>query len=221
MEFSLRDSAGALLVFPLNPERVSTKTGARMVTIETIALGEVRFPRGTQPSVVEWEGRFPGAARRNLPFVSVRWRSPAELVDQLARWRNANARLRLLITETPLNMDVFIESFDHDWGGGHGDCTYSIRLVQARDLIVYTVAEAQAAARVSAGGQGTARPAPPPPKTYTVKPGDSLIKIARFVYGDSSRWRSIYEANKSIIGPDPNLIRPGQVLRIPGGQGAA
>jgi len=28
-------------------------------------------------------------------------------------------------------------------------------------------------------------------------------------------WRPLYEANRGVIGPDPNLIRPGQVLNIP------
>ena len=49
-------------------------------------------------------------------------------------------------------------------------------------------------------------------KTYTVVKGDNLTKIAR-KYGTT--WQKIYEANKSLIGKDPNLIYPGQVLTIP------
>ncbi len=51
-------------------------------------------------------------------------------------------------------------------------------------------------------------------RTYTVKSGDSLSKIAQQVYGDAKRWTEIYEANKSQI-KDPNVIQPGQELRIP------
>jgi nucleoid-associated protein YgaU len=49
---------------------------------------------------------------------------------------------------------------------------------------------------------------------YTVKPGDSLSKIAKSHYGDAMKYPVIFEANKEII-KDPNLIYPGQVLRIP------
>jgi nucleoid-associated protein YgaU len=51
-------------------------------------------------------------------------------------------------------------------------------------------------------------------QSYTVVKGDSLSKIAKRVYGKASRWRDIYELNKDNI-KDPDLIYPGQVLRLP------
>jgi hypothetical protein len=54
---------------------------------------------------------------------------------------------------------------------------------------------------------------------YIVKPGDWLVRIAELdtVYGDWTRWRFIYQANKSIMpNPDnPDLIFPGMRLIIP------
>ena len=58
------------------------------------------------------------------------------------------------------------------------------------------------------------KPEPQPEGTYTVVPGDNLSKIARNHYGDSSKWRVIYEANRNLIS-NPNQIWPGQVLVIP------
>ena len=49
---------------------------------------------------------------------------------------------------------------------------------------------------------------------YEVKKGDSLSKIAKEHYGDAMKYNSIFEANKPML-KDPNLIYPGQVLRIP------
>lgn len=46
---------------------------------------------------------------------------------------------------------------------------------------------------------------------YTVKAGDTLAKIAK-AHGAS--WKSVYEANKSVIGGNPNLILPGQKLNV-------
>lgn len=52
-------------------------------------------------------------------------------------------------------------------------------------------------------------------KSYTVKKGDCLYAIARKFYGSGSNWKKIYEANKKKIGNNPNLIYPGQKLKIP------
>ncbi|HEX8187746.1 MAG TPA: LysM peptidoglycan-binding domain-containing protein [Pyrinomonadaceae bacterium] len=49
-------------------------------------------------------------------------------------------------------------------------------------------------------------------ETYTVKGGDSLSKIGQH---HGVAWREIYEANKDVIGDDPDKIIPGQKLRIP------
>ena len=58
-----------------------------------------------------------------------------------------------------------------------------------------------------------ARRAPARPRSYTVRPGDTLSGIASGL--GMSDWRPLYEANRSVIGPDPDLIRPGQVLTVP------
>jgi nucleoid-associated protein YgaU len=52
-------------------------------------------------------------------------------------------------------------------------------------------------------------------RTYTVKAGDSLSKIAKALYGDAAQWKKIYEANRETIGSNPDRIKPGQVLTIP------
>lgn len=52
-------------------------------------------------------------------------------------------------------------------------------------------------------------------RTYTVKGNDSLWKIAQRFYDDGREWQRIYDANVSVIGPDPDLIQPGQELTIP------
>jgi len=49
---------------------------------------------------------------------------------------------------------------------------------------------------------------------YTVVKGDSLSKIAKAHYGDAMKFPVIFEANKPML-TSPDLIYPGQVLRLP------
>jgi nucleoid-associated protein YgaU len=67
------------------------------------------------------------------------------------------------------------------------------------------------------GGSSSAAAAPEArnaPRTYEVKRGDNLSKIAKHVYGDAGKWKKIFEANSDTL-KDPDKIYPGQVLIIP------
>ncbi len=68
----------------------------------------------------------------------------------------------------------------------------------------------------------TPRPAPAPVapssgKTYTVQKGDTFMKIARSIYRDPAKWRTLYERNRAKL-PDPakpDSLRPGTVIEVP------
>jgi nucleoid-associated protein YgaU len=49
---------------------------------------------------------------------------------------------------------------------------------------------------------------------YTVKSGDTLSKIAKYVYSDANKYPKIFEANKDQIS-NPDLIKVGQRLKLP------
>lgn len=57
-------------------------------------------------------------------------------------------------------------------------------------------------------------PAAPEAVFYEVKSGDTLGKIAKAHYGDPMKYMQIFEANQPML-KDPNMIYPGQMLRIP------
>ena len=63
---------------------------------------------------------------------------------------------------------------------------------------------------------GTNVPVGPYQETVRVVQGDTLGDIADRYLGDEARWRELYELNRTIIGGNPDLIIPGQELRLPG-----
>jgi nucleoid-associated protein YgaU len=50
---------------------------------------------------------------------------------------------------------------------------------------------------------------------HVVVAGDSLTKLAEKYYGDQKMYMILYEANKEVIGDDPNLIKVGMELVVP------
>jgi nucleoid-associated protein YgaU len=83
---------------------------------------------------------------------------------------------------------------------------------ETREKVVLAVGNTTGIARVDDRIAVT----PPKPTTvyYTVVSGDTLGGIAKTHYGNASKYPAIFEANKPML-TDPNLIYPGQVLRIP------
>jgi LysM repeat protein len=118
----------------------------------------------------------------------------------------------------------------YGWSGGQWDSRAAIH--QDHNDITCGGASCDHNTRVGAtylAGNHSTAPAPPPPapkppaptppppstaKTYTVQSGDSLSGIAaKFGIHD---WHTLYNANVHVIGSNPNLIRAGEVLTIPG-----
>jgi LysM repeat protein len=56
--------------------------------------------------------------------------------------------------------------------------------------------------------------------TWTVLPGDTLSAIASGLRVPGG-WQALYAANRRAVGSDPNLIRPGTILSLPGTSGSA
>ncbi len=85
-------------------------------------------------------------------------------------------------------------------------------------LLQQKLAAAEAEIQAIRQGKPSAQPAGPAasslPRAYVVQPGDTLIRIALKVYGDGSKARGIFEANRSRL-KSVNALQVGQALVIP------
>jgi len=139
----------------------------------------------------------------------------------IERWQRSGLPVRFIVTGTPINMAVTIRNFEYEERGGEPEDVYYT--LDLKEYIFLSVAK-KGDNTVSGGSvsvtmpklNAAARPSSRQvPKSYTVKSGDSLWKIAARVYGNGDDWRKIYAQNKKVIGANPNLIKPGQKLVIP------
>jgi len=117
---------------------------------------------------------------------------------------------KLLRHVTALGLDVtdLKISFDDGVATIHGQAPDQA----TREKVVLAVGNTEGVARVD--DRMTVGAPQPEARLYTVKPGDSLSKIAKEHYGDPMKYPVIFEANKPML-QDPDRIYPGQVLRIP------
>ncbi|MDE6909068.1 MAG: LysM peptidoglycan-binding domain-containing protein [Lachnospiraceae bacterium] len=123
---------------------------------------------------------------------------------------------RLFDTNMKVSMEDYKIIEDADEGF---DIVVQIKLKQWRDygtkLVSIRFDTQRAQASVETERETTNAPDQNTPQTYTVVKGDCLWTIAKKFYGNGSKYTVIYDANRSVIGGNPNLIYPGQVLNIP------
>ena len=215
---------GTRIALPLPPEAVKCKSDSKFITYNIISVGEVKLPNGEKLVRFSWSGRLPGASMRHMRMVSASdWRSPKEIQGIFSMWRRYGKKLRLLVTGTTINHDVYLDSYTVD-NSKLDTVEYSISFSVAKDILVYTTTELNienttqkttTATTNERAASAEAAAATPQKTTYTVKAGDTLWGIAKKFLGNGSRYPEIYELNKAIIGPDPNLIYAGQVYTIP------
>lgn len=205
------------IAIPVLPEQLRVTSPGKNETTTVLNLGEVLILRKKGLRTVAWDSFFPA---NNAPYVTGRITDPVEIVQAIQKARDKENPLRFLITGTDLdiNFRMGVETFDYEERSGElGDFYYSIKLSEWKDcsprrIILPTdpakPAQAQEPAR-------TGKPESTTSKTHTVKSGDCLWNIAKMFYGKGSDYTKIYNANKGVIGSNPNLIYAGQVLTIP------
>ncbi|WP_171681391.1 LysM peptidoglycan-binding domain-containing protein [Paenibacillus planticolens] len=214
------------LQLPVNPERISVTTTRGYEDIEVTQLGEYTvignaklrefsfssfFPREYNPSYCEYAGFLP----------------PWEIVRKIERWMNTGRPIRFTLTGqiydesffAVINEAVTIRSFNYyEVAGSPGDIYFDMSMkeyvfIEFRRLKQTTDASGDIEVTQDALRPDTSAKV----ANYTVVNGDSLFKIAArsSVYDNGDKWRDIYDANKSLIGPNPNSISTGMVLVIP------
>lgn len=197
---------GSSLILPVLPEsyEIGCEWGNQTVTVN--AIGEVNLLGLGKLETISWSCFFPN---QEETYTKRGIMSPKECISLLKAMQAAGPLDLHLLDVTA--MHVTIEGFSFSEKDGTGDIYYSISLKR----YIYINKEG-VVNRAILNGQGRSMPDTPRDggATYTVKTGDSLFTIARRQL-NTSDWTPLYTANRDTIGPNPALITPGMVLRMP------
>ena len=201
---------------PVLPAKLNVSSPGKNERGSVLELGEVLLLRKKGLRILSWESFFPVS---KAPYTVGQIRDPVSIVQAIQKARDQKSPVRFLITGTDLdcNLRMGIDSFEYEERSGElGDLYYTIKLYEWKDISPKRIVLPEKKEE-PAKTQEPERPGKPEQtsKTYTVKPGDCLWNIAKAIYGKGSDYTKIYNANKGVIGSNPNLIYAGQVFTIP------
>jgi nucleoid-associated protein YgaU len=82
-------------------------------------------------------------------------------------------------------------------------------------VVARSVPASPSPAARSTPAPGEPTPVPAVAAEYIVQEGDTMRGVAEKVYGDANLWPRIYDANRDLIGANPDAVQVGMHLRIP------
>lgn len=199
------------ILLPVNPEKFQISDGSNNDTVNIVGLGEITVIQGRPELEFSFSSFFPAARYPGIRVSTIT--PPLQLVNTIMTWKRSGIPIHFICTGVGVSLYCTIEKFTpYEVGGDVGTWQYRITLKEYRTVAIRKITIGKKVAKVKKKGKARANNKKQP-TTYTVKSGDCLITIAKKC--GVSDWHTIYNANKSVIGGNPNLIYPGQKLTIP------
>lgn len=201
------EAAGVELVLPVTPKSYSWENGINIETVNIDGLGDLALPGRKALDTRPIDCFFPAHSYDfNEPDTVL---NPFVYVEQIEKWTQGRTPLRYIVSGTPVNASVLIQSLKYGEEDGTNNIygVITLRQYQAPEVLRAETRHPEAAR--SADTQAAKE------RTYTVQAGDTLSGIARKFYGDAGKYPGLAAANGI---KNPNLIHPGQVLTIPEGK---
>lgn len=217
-EFWLKNEVtGVEMLLPVTPEGYEINYGMEIETVRATNVGDVNICGRRKPQSIKIVGFF---TVQDYDFRQAGGVFPTHVmayVNLIRSWITAKDIVRLIIAEQTgarVNERFYIEDLTiREKKEDNGDIPFSINLRQYTPLQEEQPKGKKVATNAKRADTPPKKPAAQ--KTYTVKKGDCLYNISRQFYGNPNQWQKIYQANKNIIGGNPNLIYPGQTFTIP------
>lgn len=208
------DGESQKLRFPVLPELFRVTNGSMNKSVDISGLGEIIIKQDRPADGIEFESFFPAASFPGIQVSSIT--SPQTLKDTILSFKNSDKPSHFIIAGTNVNIFCTIEDFPcEERGGDVGTIYYSLKLKEYREVSARQIKVDVTTRKASLPAQTQTRTDNRvQQQTYTVASGDCLYNIAKNCLGSGSRYTEIYNLNKDKI-KSPNLIYPGQVLKLP------
>lgn len=216
-------------LLPVTPKKMAIGISNQNTTVNLINEGEVNILKMAGLTEIEFECEIPQVKHPYAVYTnSSGFRVASYFLDYFEKLKTSRQPFQFIVCRrTPngkslfnTNIKVSLEDYKLTEDAGEGfDIKVKIKLKQWRDYGTKMVKVSLTAVKPKAAPEpqraATNSPAPAASQSYTVVKGDCLWNIAKKFYGNGSKYTVIYNANKGVIGGNPNLIYPGQVFTIP------
>lgn len=205
---------------PIVQDNIEIKEGRDSTDINILNGKTITVQGNNRLTEISYSSFFPKNHTTLCDVSSIK--APTKYVSMIKAILNGDNYVRVNIPKKKINIMCQITDFDYK-PKANGDIDYSIQLKefnkpQDNSFVYVPPTTSDVIDTTATAFSGTLNGDVREVKivnatTYTVKTGDCLVDIARLY---NMQWIDLYNDNKDVIGNDPNLIYPGQVLKVRG-----
>ena len=206
------------VLFPVTPSKLSLKITNQNKTVNLINEGEVNYIKAPGLTDITIDDlllpliqKYPFAMYEKNEFHSADW-----YLKKLEKWKTNKKPVTFIMSRTSpdgkkllfdTNMSVTIEDYEiiEDASSLGMDIKVKLSMKQYKEwgskklVIKKSKKSSSSKKKKTSTKKTTTRKTKKPAKTYTVKSGDCLWNIAKKQLGNATRWKEIYNLNKSVI----------------------
>lgn len=121
------------LTLPVTPTKYTVQTEQDNKLVNILDFGEAQLFGNPKLKRLSFGMFFP-ATVHNYPFVVGDHKEPSECVAMIEKWKESRQPVRVIITDTPVNLMMAIKTFEYNERDGSHDIYYKISLIEWKDL---------------------------------------------------------------------------------------
>lgn len=176
---------------PVTPRNYEIKTAQNNETIDILDFGEAMLFGNAKLKRLSFSGFFPHP-KHNYPFIVGDVKTPIECVELLIKWKEAKKPIRVIITDSPVNLMMGLREFTYREQDGTRDIYYKLSFVEYKELNTPSANNDKQIDETTGLKQRTDEPENP---ESWVDKTDDILDASKKVYGDYSHWRNIVQSN--------------------------
>lgn len=184
---------GTRFVVPVTPKTYKVETEQNNRVVDILDTGEAQLFGNRKLKRLSFSCFFPQPSH-DYPFVVGDSMEPSACVELLEKWKEGKKAVRVIITDSPVNLMMAIKSFDYREQDGSRDIYYDLKFIEWRDLNTPPANNEKQVEELT-GLKKRPIGTTIPPRPSSVQRARDILDASRKAYGKFKYWRSLRDKN--------------------------